>query len=60
LYDRVQEIVGTQLPMIFLVSPSVVVAQRGNVGNFRPALLDHFTLWNAGELFLRRRGADAP
>jgi len=60
MYDRVQEIVAAQLPMIFLVSPSVVVAQRGNVGNFRPALLDHFTLWNAGELFLRRRGADAP
>ncbi len=57
LYDRVQEIVATQLPMIFLVSPSVVVAQRGNVGNFRPALLDHFTLWNAGELFLRPRTA---
>ncbi len=58
LYDRVQEIVAEQLPMIFLVSPSVVVAQRGDVGNFRPALLDHFTLWNAGELFLRKRGAD--
>jgi peptide/nickel transport system substrate-binding protein len=58
LYDRVQEIVAAQLPMIFLVSPSVVVAQRGNVGNFRPALLDHFTLWNADELFLRRRGTE--
>jgi peptide/nickel transport system substrate-binding protein len=59
LYDRVQEIVAAQLPMIFLVSPSVVVAQRGNVGNFRPARLDHFTLWNAGELFLRQRGTGA-
>jgi peptide/nickel transport system substrate-binding protein len=59
LYDRVQEIVVDQSPMIFLVSPNVVVAQRGNVGNFRPAVMDHFTLWNAGELFLRK-GRPAP
>ena len=56
LYGRVQEIVVEQSPMIFLVSPHVVVAQRGGVGNFRPAMMDHFTLWNAGELFLRRGG----
>jgi peptide/nickel transport system substrate-binding protein len=54
LYDRVQEIVAQQSPMIFLVSPNVVVAQRGTVGNFRPAVLDHFTLWNAAELFFRK------
>jgi len=58
-YDRVQEIVAIELPMIFLVSPSVVVAQRGNVGNFRPALLDHFTLWNAGELYLCKSETEA-
>jgi peptide/nickel transport system substrate-binding protein len=56
LYDRVQEIVAAQLPMLFLVSPNVVVAQRGSVGNFRPAVLAHFTLWNAAELFLRKGG----
>jgi peptide/nickel transport system substrate-binding protein len=54
LYDRVQEILAAESPMIFLASPSVVVAERGNVGNFRPAVLDHFTLWNAAELFLRK------
>jgi peptide/nickel transport system substrate-binding protein len=54
LYGRVQEILAVECPVIFLVSPNVVVAQRGNVGNFRPAVLDHFTLWNAAELFLRR------
>lgn len=58
-YDRVQEIVALQLPMIFLVSPSVVVAQRGVVGNFRPALLDHFTLWNSGELYLCKSETEA-
>jgi peptide/nickel transport system substrate-binding protein len=56
-YDRVQEIVAAQLPMIFLVSPNVVVAQRGNVGNFHPAVMDHFTLWNASELYLRKGGS---
>lgn len=56
LYDRVQEIVAQQSPMIFLASPHVVVAQRGNLGNFRPAVLSHFTLWNADELFLRGKG----
>ncbi|MBZ5602524.1 MAG: ABC transporter substrate-binding protein [Acidobacteriia bacterium] len=55
-YDRVQQIVAEQAPMIFLVSPHVVVAQRGNVGNFRPAILDHQTLWNADELYLKTAG----
>ncbi len=55
IYDRVQRIVAEQVPMIFLVSPHVVVAQRGNVGNFRPAILDHQTLWNAGELYLKKQ-----
>ncbi len=57
LYDRVQEIAAAQVPMIFLASPNVVIAQRGNVGNFRPAVLHHFTLWNADELYLRKDGS---
>jgi len=51
IYDRVQSIVADRSPMIFLVSPHVVVAQR-EVGNFRPSILDHQTLWNADELYL--------
>lgn len=57
LYDRVQVILSEQAPMIFLVSPHIVVAQRGNVGNFRPAILNHFTLWNADELYLKQGGS---
>lgn len=53
-YDRVQEILAIESPMVFLASPHVVVAARGNVGNFHPAVLDHFTLWNSATLFLRR------
>ncbi len=53
LYDRVQEIVAEELPMIPLVSSNVLVAAKRGLGNFRPAILDHPTLWNAEELFWR-------
>jgi peptide/nickel transport system substrate-binding protein len=56
LYDRVQELVAANQPMIFLVSPNVLVGAARGLGNFRPAILDHFTLWNADELFWRSAG----
>jgi peptide/nickel transport system substrate-binding protein len=57
LYDRVQHLVAENLPLICVVSPNILVAARNRVGNFQPAILDHYTLWNADELFLR---PDAP
>jgi peptide/nickel transport system substrate-binding protein len=57
LYDRVQEVVAERVPMIFLVSPNVLVGARREVGNFRPAILDHPTLWNVEELYIRRGAA---
>jgi peptide/nickel transport system substrate-binding protein len=53
IYDRVQEIEARETPIVSLLSPNVLVAARRRVGNFRPAVLDHYTLWNAEELFLR-------
>ncbi len=53
LYDRVQELVAENLPFIPLVSPNVLVGARPGLGNFRPAVLDHHTLWNADELYWR-------
>lgn len=53
IYDRVQEIVAEQLPLICLVSPNVLVAAHTKVGNFRPAILESYTLWNADELYVR-------
>jgi peptide/nickel transport system substrate-binding protein len=53
LYDRVQQLVAENLPVICLASPDVVVAARKSVGNFAPAVLDHNTLWNAAQLFRR-------
>ncbi len=55
LYDRVQDIVTREAPMIFLVSPHVVAAAQPNVGNFRPSTLEHLTLWNADKLYLTPR-----
>jgi peptide/nickel transport system substrate-binding protein len=53
LYDRVQQIAGEQLPLICLASPNILVAARRELGNFRPAVLDHYTLWNVEQLYWR-------
>jgi peptide/nickel transport system substrate-binding protein len=57
LYDRVQEIVSQNLPFVFLVSPNILVGAQASVGNFRPAILEPYVLWNADQLFLRQAGA---
>lgn len=56
LYDRVQELVMQNLPLIPLVSPHVLVAAKSGLLNFRPAVLDHSTLWNVEELSWQRPG----
>ena len=51
MYDRVQTIVAEQLPFIFLAAPHILVAARGDLANFQPAVLDHYTLWNVDQLY---------
>lgn len=51
LYDRVQEIVAEQLPIICVAGPNILVGSKKRLGNFRPAVLDHYTLHNVEELF---------
>ena len=53
LYDRVQQIISEQMPFIFLATPNILAGAKGEIGNFQPALLDHYTLWNADQLYLR-------
>jgi len=53
LYDRVQELVATSLPVICIASPDILVGAKNDLGNFRPAILDHYTLWNVEELYWR-------
>jgi len=51
MFDRVQELIMEQLPLIPLVSPRILVGAREGLGNFRPALMDHYVLWNIEELY---------
>ena len=53
LYDRVQQIAAENLPIICLASPNILVAARKDLGNFQPAILDHYTLWNVEQLYWR-------
>jgi peptide/nickel transport system substrate-binding protein len=53
LYDRVQQLIAENLPVIFLATSNVLAGAKGQVGNFHPAILDHYTLWNADQLYLR-------
>jgi peptide/nickel transport system substrate-binding protein len=56
LYDRVQEITAHNLPFIFLLSPNILVGAQSTIGNFRPAILEPYALWNVDQLFVRRPG----
>ena len=58
LYDRVQQLIAENLPFIFLATPNILTGADARVGNFRPALLDPYTLWNADELFMRGGGVE--
>ncbi len=54
LYDSVQAIVADKLPIICLASPNLLVGAKKKVGNFQPAILDHATLWNVEQLYLKK------
>jgi peptide/nickel transport system substrate-binding protein len=56
LYDRVQEILAENQPMIFLASPHILAGAKDTVGNFHPAVLEPYVLWNVEQLF-QRNGA---
>jgi peptide/nickel transport system substrate-binding protein len=53
LYDRVQQIVAEELPIVCLASPHILVGAHQDLGNFRPAIIENYVLWNADELFWR-------
>lgn len=58
LYDRVQQILAENQPMIFLASPDILVGAKNNIGNFHPAVLEPYVLWNVEQLYLRK-GTDS-
>ena len=57
LYDRVQQLVAENLPVIPLAAPHMLVGAKERLGNFRPAVLDPYVLWNVEELFWRDKGS---
>jgi peptide/nickel transport system substrate-binding protein len=53
LYDRVQEILAENQPMIFLASPDILVGAKNSIANLRPAVLEPYVLWNVEQLYFR-------
>jgi len=60
MFDRVQEIEREEAPIISLVSPGILVAANPGLRNFRPAVLDHYTLWNAEYLYWMKEDVGRP
>ncbi len=54
LYDRVQEILAENQPMVFLASPDILVGAKNTLGNIHPAVLEPYLLWNVEQLFFRK------
>ncbi len=54
LFDRVQENLWENVPVICLISPDILVGAKDRIGNFRPAILSDHTLWNAEQLFIHQ------
>jgi ABC-type transport system substrate-binding protein len=52
-YDRAQEILAENQPMIFLASPDILAGAKNSVGNFHPAVLEPYVLWNVEQLYLK-------
>lgn len=59
LYDRVQEILAERQPMIFLASPDILVGAKNSIGNFHPAVLEPYVLWNVDQLYQRSEAENA-
>jgi peptide/nickel transport system substrate-binding protein len=57
LYDRAQQIIADNLPFIFLGTPNILAGADARVGNFHPASLDPYTLWNSDQLYVRSSAA---
>jgi peptide/nickel transport system substrate-binding protein len=54
-FDKVQEIIADEQPMIFTVTPMYYGAIRSDIGNVRPTPLDYYRVtWNAEELYFKK------
>ncbi|MEN9574139.1 MAG: ABC-type dipeptide transport system, periplasmic component [Verrucomicrobiota bacterium] len=56
LFDEVQVIMSTQVPLIYTVSPISYVAVRNELANLRPSPLSYYRIsWNAEELYFKKQ-----
>jgi peptide/nickel transport system substrate-binding protein len=53
LYDHVQQIVAQELPIICMASPHILVGAKNRIGNFHPAILAPYALWNVDQLYVQ-------
>ncbi len=52
-FDRVQQLLDENQPFIFLATPDILVGAKNNIGNFQPATLEPYALWNVESLYVR-------
>jgi peptide/nickel transport system substrate-binding protein len=52
-FDRAQEILADNQPMVFLASPDILVGAKSSIGNFHPTVLEPYVLWNVEQLYFR-------
>jgi peptide/nickel transport system substrate-binding protein len=58
-FDRVQQILAENQPMIFLSSPDILAGAKNSIGNFHPAVLEPYVLWNVEQLYFKNAGENA-
>jgi ABC-type transport system substrate-binding protein len=59
LFDRVQEIVVENQPLVPLVSPYLLAGAKKDLANFHPVVIEPYTLWNVEQLYWRAAAAGA-
>ena len=50
-YDEIQYILSDQAPMIFTINELIWAFAKNKLGNLKPVIPQHRTLWNAEELY---------
>jgi peptide/nickel transport system substrate-binding protein len=58
-FDRLQQILAENQPMIFLASPDILAGAKNSIGNFHPAVLEPYVLWNVEQLYFRNAAENA-
>jgi peptide/nickel transport system substrate-binding protein len=57
LYDKVQQLISENLPIICIASPHILFGASTRLQRLRPAVLRPYALWNVDELYLDATGA---